>query len=70
MLIEDLMIKELNMTIDLLESSVKLRRELTDKLLVILAERDDLIDNLHEKIRDLQRRLGNHVDPKNAKGVD
>ena len=65
-----LMIQQLNTTIDLLEESGKTRRQLIDTLLDILDERDTAIDDLTSEIKRLKSRIEHHGPTENEKRAD
>jgi len=65
-----LMIQQLNTTIDLLEESGKTRRQLIDTLLDILDERDTAIDDLNCEIKRLKCRIEAHGPTLNVKRAD
>jgi len=62
MKIEEVMIKDLNETIDLLEKSAIERRKLTDQLLSILDGKNACIKELHDKIGQLERAIRKNCD--------
>jgi len=70
MKIPQLMIEELNTTMNFLEEAHKSRRQLVDTLLEILDERDTTIDDLNSEIKRLQCRIEAHGPTLNEKRAD
>ena len=70
MKIPQLMIEELNTTMDFLEEAHKSRRQLVDTLLEILDERDTIIDDLTSEINRLTCQNKVLMDLQNIKRAD